>query len=54
VKRLLREAYRKNRCRMGPDREFVILAGESSFTKSLVEIEEELLRGLKKAGMLND
>lgn len=50
----MREAYRKNRCRMGSDREFVVLAGESSFTRSLAEIEKELLRGLKKAGILND
>ena len=54
VKRLLREAYRRNRHRMGQDREFVILADESVFARGLHEIEKELIQGLKQAGIIGD
>ena len=54
VKRLLREAYRKNRYRMEDNREFVILANETCFEKSYKEVEKELVRCLKKAMILCD
>jgi len=52
VKRLLREAYRKARERMVEDREFVVLADETAFARSLEETERALGEGLKKAGIL--
>lgn len=54
IRRLLREAYRRNKKRMAGDREFVILAGESALLKPYLEIERELIGCLRKAGIVGD
>jgi ribonuclease P protein component len=54
VKRLLREAYRRAKRRMVDDREFVVLADETSFKRSFEEVEKALLEALRKAAILGD
>lgn len=54
IKRLLREAYRRNKQIMACDREFVILASGSALLKSYGEIERELIGCLRKAGIVCD
>lgn len=52
VKRQLREVYRRYKHRTVDDREFVIVAGEGVLAKSYTQIELELIRGLRKAGII--
>ncbi len=54
ARRLMREAYRKNRRRMVTNAEFVLLADQNAWLKSLSEIERDLLTCLKRAGIIDD
>jgi ribonuclease P protein component len=52
AKRLLREAYRKNRNRLVGELEMVIVATGDSSLRSSSETERELVAVLKKAGII--
>jgi ribonuclease P protein component len=54
AKRLMREAYRKNRWRMLSNAEFVVLADKNAWLKNQSEIERDLVACLRSAGIAND
>jgi ribonuclease P protein component len=54
AKRLMREAYRKNRWRMLGNAEFVVLADKNAWLKSQSEIERDLIACLTSAGITGD